>query len=216
MCACDLAVLDEILGGSEDEEADDGQSGPVSAVSAKGRRDVCLSDHAGGARPGSGLDAGVIADQLAGRHDSTQSTGNESWPQDRGRDGDRQIGWREPQWDRDRSHNQEWERERSGRERDRARENNWDNPRAGFDNRDNPDNTLGGFDDSRGGFDNSRAGFDNQRGGFENSRGGFDNSRGGFDNSRGGFDNSRGGFEGPNPVRQDGGERTKEKPEPIK
>ena len=50
-----VAVLDVILGGSDEEEPEDGPSGPVSAINAKAKKDTYLGDGAAGSRPGTDL-----------------------------------------------------------------------------------------------------------------------------------------------------------------
>ncbi len=125
-------VLDEILGGSDDEEEDGPASGPVSAVSAKGKGkpDTYLGVGSTARSPKSPPVA--ARDEPLPRHDAGaagEPAGGRGHEKARG-------GWdappMEPYPDRERERDWERDRDRGGQEKERARDGNW-NPPARFE-----------------------------------------------------------------------------------
>lgn len=109
-------MLDEILGGNEEDEEAEGASGLVSVVSAKGKKDAYLGDSPV-LRPAD--DAAAEAQPVRREERRDDARGREG--------GDRNSSQREPQRDRDRGWDRERDRDRGGGERER-RESNWDGP----------------------------------------------------------------------------------------
>jgi hypothetical protein len=190
-------VLDVILGGSDEEEPDEGQSGPASAISAKGKKDAHLGDGAAGSRPGTDPYG-------AGAQSAPQAERQRRLLEERGRDADRPGAWREPPKERERVRDREWdreadrEREREGGDRER-RENNWDAPR--------PDALR-----YEGGAPRHEGGAPRYEGGAQRYEGGAQRYEGGAQR----YDVGAPRFDGGAPAGQDGGDWTRPRREHTK
>ena len=194
-----VAVLDVILGGSDEDEPEDGPSGPVSAINAKAKKDAYLGDGAAGIRPGTDLYG-------AGAQSAPQAEmqRDDDGRLERSRDADKPGAWREPPKERERLRDREWdreadrEREREGRDRER-REKNWDAPR--------PDALRyeGGAPGHEGGAPRHEGGAPRYEGGAQRYQGGAQP-----------YDVGAPRYDGAPPAGQDGGDWTRPRREHTK
>lgn len=124
-----MTVLDEILGGSDDDELEEGTYVPASALSAKGKKDSFLTDEPAAPTPSHGQPHPVSHSDRAGAHDRHSGHSRDAGSQkelhrEAGRERERE---RTREWDRERDRERDRDCARGG-EREKGREGNWDGP----------------------------------------------------------------------------------------